>query len=418
MAVGAMRLNNQPVSTRVLPNGLTLLHTPAPRSSVGYVGVAVRVGARDEADDDFGLAHFVEHTIFKGTARRRAWHIINRMEAVGGELNAYTTKEETVIYSAFPGNNPARAAELIADLVANSQFPSAELEKEREVVADEIDSYLDTPSEAVYDDFEDMMFEGSPLGHNILGTRKALQNFNSDHCRKYLHRWYVPANMVVFYAGSMSADRAFTIMERAFDIVEGSTPVRSHSIVPQYRQFEVHKPIESHQAHTIMGARVGAIGSPDGDATALLTNILGGPGMNSLLNVALREHRGLVYNVEASTGIFSDCGAIAIYYGCDPDDNDRCAALVRRTIEQVANGLITSRRLEMAKKQYLGQLVVANENLENRVLSNARAQLLLGKVRTAAQAIDQIRAISTADIARIAASLLPLSRLTLGPSLD
>ena len=167
-----------------------------------------------------------------------------------------------------------------------------------------------------------------------------------------------------------------------------------------------------------MGARVGAIGSPDGDATALLTNILGGPGMNSLLNVALREHRGLVYNVEASTGIFSDCGAIAIYYGCDPDDNERCAALVRRTIEQVANGLITSRRLEMAKKQYLGQLVVANENLENRVLSNARAQLLLGKVRTAAQAIDQIRAISTADIARIAASLLPLSRLTLGPSLD
>lgn len=392
-----------------------MLHTPAPRSAVGYVGVAVRVGARDEAPDDFGLAHFVEHTIFKGTVRRRAWHIINRMEAVGGELNAYTTKEETVIYSAFPGNNPRRAAELIADLVANSQFPAAELEKEREVVADEIDSYLDTPSEAVYDDFEDLMFAGSSLGHNILGTRQALERFDSEHCRHYLRRWYVPQNMVVFYAGSMRADSVFAILEQTFAAVEGPMPERSAQAVPELRPFEVHKSIDSHQAHTIMGARVGAIGNPDGDATALLTNILGGPGMNSLLNVALREHRGLVYNVEASTGIFSDCGALAIYYGCDPDDNLRCADLVRRTIEDVAGGLISPRRLEMAKKQYLGQIVVANENLENRVLSNARAQLLLGRVRTTRQALDQIQAITADDIARLAANLLPLSRLTLGP---
>ena len=410
-----MRLSNQGVTTRVTAARLTLLHTPAPRSAVGYVGVAVRVGARDEAPDDFGLAHFVEHTIFKGTLRRRAWHIINRMEAVGGELNAYTTKEETVIYSAFPGNNPRRAAELIADLVANSQFPAAELDKEREVVADEIDSYLDTPSEAVYDDFEDLMFAGSSLGHNILGTRQALEGFDSDHCRRYLHRWYVPRNMVVFYAGSMSAERVFAILEQAFAQVDGAAPQRPAQSVPDYRPFEVHKPIDSHQAHTIMGARVGAIGNPDGDATALLTNILGGPGMNSLLNVSLREHRGLVYNVEASTGIFSDCGALAIYYGCDPDDNLRCADLVRRTIEDVANGLISPRRLEMAKKQYLGQIVVANENLESRVLTNARGQLLLGHVRTTRQALDRIQAITAADISRLAATLLPLSRLTLGP---
>ena len=410
-----MRLSNQGVTTRITAAGLTLLHTPAPRSAVGYVGVAVRVGARDEAANDFGLAHFVEHTIFKGTVRRRAWHIINRREAVGGELNAYTTKEETVIYSAFPGNNPRRAAELIADLVANSQFPAAELDKEREVVADEIDSYLDTPSEAVYDDFEDLMFAGSSLGHNILGTRQALEGFDSDHCRRYLHRWYVPQNMVVFYAGSMSAERVFAILEQAFAQVDGAAPQRPAQYVPEYRPFEVHKSIDSHQAHTIMGARVGAIGNPDGDATALLTNILGGPGMNSLLNVSLREHRGLVYNVEASTGIFSDCGALAIYYGCAPDDNLRCAELVRRTIEDVANGLISPRRLEMAKKQYLGQIMVANENLENRVLGNARAQLLLGRVRTTRQALDRIQAITAADIARLAASLLPLSRLTLGP---
>ncbi len=385
-----------------------------PRAAVGYCGVAVGVGSRDEGPTHLGLAHFVEHTIFKGTAKRSSWHIINRMEAVGGEINAYTTKDETVVYSAFPAGNLARAAELIADLTINSRFPENELTKERDVVADEIDSYLDTPSDAIFDDFEDLLFAGSDLGHNILGTRQALDTFTPELCREYLRHWYVPANMVAFYAGSMGADRAFSVLERAFAELSGDAPIRARRAPEVLPVFNTIKNIESHQAHTIVGARIGGFDSPDRYATALLTNILGGPGMNSLLNVALRERRGLVYNVDASTGIFSDCGLLAIYYGCDPDDNARCRKLVGEVIDSVAAGTITHRKLEMAKKQYLGQLIVGSENLENRILGIARQTLMRGYVIPEAAIIESIRGISESDLAT--AARLQLSTLTMAPA--
>ncbi len=391
-----------------------MVHIAMPRSAVGYMGVITRVGSRHEDEATFGLAHFVEHTIFKGTKRRSSWHIINRMEAVGGELNAYTTKEETVLYSVFPSGNLARAAELVADLACNSQFPTRELEKEREVVADEIDSYLDSPSEAVYDDFEDLLFAGSSLGHNILGSRQTLSTFDSQVCRNYLQRWYVPENMIAFYAGNVGADAAFTLMEHAFASLSGSLPTIAMPCPPEVEPFEVHKPLDTHQCHTIMGARIGGMCAPERFANALLNNILGGPGMNSLLNVALRERRGLVYNVEAATGIFSDCGELTGYYGCDPEDNDRCSRLVGETIASVADGAITARRFEMYKKQYLGQLVVASENTESRVLGIARQTLFHGKASTAARTAEAIQAVTLAEIQSAASALLPLSRLTFG----
>lgn len=401
------------LSYHTAPSGLKMVHLHVPGCAVGYCGVSVHVGSRDEDASCHGLAHFVEHTIFKGTARRSPWHIINRMEAVGGELNAYTTKEETVVYTVFPSGNLPRAAELISDLICNSRFPDSELDKEREVVADEIDSYLDTPSEAVFDDFEDLMFAGSDLGHNILGTRDALATFTSETCRQYLHRWYVPSNMVVFYAGNLGADRVFAVLDRAFAPVEGDALVRAVSVPPVVAPFHIHKDIESHQCHTVVGARVGGIDSPDRYALALLTNILGGPGMNSLLNVALREKRGLVYTVEASTGIFSDCGALAVYYGCDPDDNDRCRRLVSETVAAVADGYMNPRRLDRAKKQYLGQLIVGSENLENRILGIARQTLFRGAAIPSQEIIDNIRSVTPDEITALASSLV-LSAITLG----
>ncbi len=408
-------MKKQTIEYRTVPSGLRMVHLHVPGAAVGYCGAAVMAGSRDEDPAHFGLAHFVEHTIFKGTARRSPWHIINRMEAVGGELNAYTTKEETVIYSVFPSGNLPRAAELIADLTANSQFPARELDKEREVVADEIDSYLDSPSEAVFDDFEDLIFAGSSLGHNILGTRDALDTFDSATCREYLRRWYVPGNMVVFYAGNLAADRVFDILEGRFSCIGGPTPEHHRAMPPVPAQFERHKAIDSHQCHTIVGARCCSFDSPDRYKLALLTNILGGPGMNSLLNVSLRERRGLVYTVEASTGLFSDCGTLAIYYGCDPTDNGLCRRLVNDTIRSVADGYMTHRRLELAKKQYLGQLVIASENLENRILGIARQTLLRGHATTNDQLIDSIRAVTPDDIASMAAQLTDTSSLTLGP---
>lgn len=394
------------MTTTVLSNGIRAVHTHWRGSSVAIFGVTVKAGSRNENRVQHGLAHFVEHTIFKGTGHRRAGHIINRMEAVGGELNAFTTKEETVIYSVFPSGNLARAAELIADLVSDSRFPERELAKEREVVADEIDSYLDSPSEAIFDDFEDLIFAGSPLGHNILGTTESLQHFDSEACRGFIERNYRADNMVVFYSGPRSATSVFAQMDRYLSVVSACI---SHDLLPYTApkvndRFEkVHK-LATHQAHCVIGARVPSYLDDRRYATALLTNIIGGPGMNSLLNVSLRERRGLVYNVEASTALFSDCGILTVYFGCDPSDSLRCRELVQREFDKLGETL-TTKRLEAAKKQYLGQLVIASENRDNSALSAARSLLWRNQVLDSAATESAIRSLSTDDILQAAAPM-------------
>lgn len=410
-----MKRKEQAISYHTAPNGLRMVHLHVPGSAIGYTGLTVSAGSRDETDHNRGLSHFVEHTIFKGTRRRSSWHIINRMEAVGGELNAYTTKEETVVYSVFPGGNLSRAADLIADLTTNSRFPENELAKERQVVADEIDSYLDTPSEAVFDDFEDLLFAGNGLGHNILGDRESLSHFTPEVCREYLASHYVPEAMTAFYAGPTGAGRVFATLEKVYSCIVTRPAPPSRRVYPAVAApFDIRKHIESHQCHTVMGARIGGMTDPSRFTVALLTNILGGPGMNSLLNVALRERRGLVYNVEASTGIFSDCGEFTIYYGCDPTDESRCRRIVNETVQRVADGLITPRRLEMAKKQYLGQLVIGGVNLENRILGISRSTLVNGAALTTAEVIDSVKAVTHQQLAEAAARILPMSALTLG----
>lgn len=393
-----------------------MVHMHVARSGVGYCGLAVKVGSRDEDALHHGLAHFVEHTIFKGTTRRSSWHIINRMEAVGGEINAFTTKEETVVFSAFPSGNPTRAAELISDLVCNSRFPSRELDKEREVVADEIDSYLDVPADAVFDDFEDLLFAGSPIGHNILGNKASLATFDTECCRSYLGRWYVAPNMVAFYAGSMNADRVFKIFDHLFAPCAGPQPLRNIAVPPTVGSFEVHRPTDSHQCHTVMGIRTPGMASEMRYPLALFTNIVGGPGMNSLLNVSLREKNGLVYSVEAATGLFSDCGEFTVYYGCDPDDESRCRSLVASVMERISDGYISERRLQAAKKQYLGQLKIANENLENRILGVARRTLFCGSALSQAEVREEILGVSASAIREIGEACRNMSSLTFGPA--
>lgn len=398
-----------------LPNGMRVVCVKAP-SKVDYFGVAINAGSRDENADSHGLAHFVEHTIFKGTARRRAGHIINRMEAVGGELNAFTTKEETNVYSIFPQGNLSRAVELIADLIRNSVFPERELAKEREVVREEIDSYLDTPSEAVFDDFENLIFKGSQLGHNILGEASNLGSFTSEACRRWIDTCYTPDRMVAFYHGGMSPARARDIIERRFGDI-APTPSSLQRTTPQpVDAFAVRRNIDSHQAHCVCGATVPGIYSNERHALGLLTNILGGPGMNSRLNIALRERRGLVYTVDASTVMMSDCGLVAIYFGCDPADADRCTDLVMRELELISTAPLTRRQLNAAKKQYLGQLVVASDNREQIALNAARSTLYFNRVPSVAEVRAQIEALTPDDLLHASRHLSPsrFSRLTLG----
>lgn len=396
----------------ILACGLRTVILHRPGAVVGHCGVAVNSGSRDELSPHYGLAHFVEHTIFKGTSRRRAWHILNRMETVGGELNAYTTKEETVVYTTFPSGNLDRAVDLVADLVCDSVFPPAEIEKERDVVADEIDTYLDIPAEGIYDDFDELIFAGSELQHSILGTRDSLDTLGSDVCRRWLDDCYTPSRMVLFYSGGDDPVRFIRAAEKHFSRLTRTGREVSRVVPPMVAPFERDIDKGTHQAHTLMGARTVSLSSPQRYALSLLTNMVGGPGMNSLLNVSLREKRGLVYTIDASTSLMTDCGLFTIYFGCDPFDTSRCVRLVTETMDRLASERLSDRRLDAAKRQYLGQLTVGSTNTEQGALSMGRAVLHCGVARTRAQVEEAILAVTPEQI-RACAETLRLSRLTL-----
>lgn len=386
-------------------------------SKVGYFGVTINAGSRDEAKGLYGLAHFVEHTIFKGTAKRRAVHILNRMEAVGGELNAFTTKEETTVYSIFPQGNLSRAVELISDLLRNSVFPEKELEKEREVVREEIDSYLDTPSEAVFDEFENLFFAGSQLGHNILGETETLDKFTTQVCREYITSAYTPDRMIAFYSGPISPQRAIATISRRFaDLPACKAPTLNRIPPIPLPTFDIRRDLGTHQAHCVMGAAVPGILSNERIPLGLITNILGGPGMNSRLNVALRERRGLVYAVDANLTMMSDCGLFTIYFGCDPSDTARCAHFVKKELDRITSQPLSSHALNSAKQQYLGQLVIASENREQTVLNAARSTLFFGSVPPITEIHRQIIDLEPDTLLHAARHLAPslFSSLTLG----
>ncbi len=410
-----MSKGNEAVEIATLPSGLKVAVRRRKGAMVDYCGAIVGVGSRDDAPADPGMAHFVEHTIFKGTQRRSSWHIINRMEKVGGELNAYTSKEETVVYTAAPSGNLTRSVELIADLIINSRFPDSELDKEREVVADEINSYLDTPAEAVYDDFEEILFADTPMGHNILGTVEALSTFDSKKCCRYLHDWYTAPNITLFYSGKQGPEAVIKAVEKHFrDLPTHQAPRIAADLRPakERARFSKDREIGAHQCHTVLGAITPGMYSEWKHPIALLTNILGGPGMNSLLNVQLREKRGLVYSVEASNTWLTDCGLFTIYYGCDHSDNAKCAELVMNQIEQIAAAGLTPSRLAEAKKQYIGQLAVASDNYESMAIATGRSAKYFDRVLSPEQVAQHIQAV-TADQLREAAKMLSrLSRLT------
>jgi predicted Zn-dependent peptidase len=299
---------------------------------VAYCGFAVNAGARDEKEHEHGLAHFVEHTLFKGTRKRKAWHILNRMENVGGELNAYTTKESTFLYSIFMEKDFGRAVELLSDLIINSQFPENELKKECDVVLDEIQSYEDTPSELIFDDFENLLFNGHPLGHHILGTKKSLKTFDTDTAKSFLEHFYVAENMVFFSMSCMDFKQVTKIAEKYMTHIPAQkTPIlreKPHVINTQQAQ----KKKKTHLAHVIIGGHAYNLFDNKRHPLFLMNNILGGPGMNSRLNVNLREKNGLVYHVESNITSYTDTGVFSIYFGTVPKNRERAISLVEKEI--------------------------------------------------------------------------------------
>ena len=384
-----------------LSNGLRIIHEPS-SSKVAYCGFAVDAGTRDEAENEQGMAHFVEHLIFKGTRKRKAWHILNRMENVGGDLNAYTNKEETVIYSAFLTEHFGRALELLADIVFHSTFPQNEIEKETEVIIDEIQSYEDTPSELIFDDFEDMIFRNHPLGRNILGRPDLLKKFRSEDAMAFTSRFYQPSNLVFFVLGDFNFQKIVRQVEKLLVDLPLVTVENQRTIPPLYvpEQLVVHK--ETHQAHVMIGSR--GYNAYDDKRTALylLNNILGGPGMNSRLNVSLRERRGLVYTVESNLTSYTDTGAFCIYFGTDPEDVDTCLKLTYKELKRMRDVKMTSSQLMAAKKQLIGQIGVASDNNENNALGMAKTFLHYNKYESSESVFRRIEALTAEGLLEVA----------------
>ena len=384
-----------------LPNGLRIIHEPL-LSKVTYCGFAIDVGTRDENDDEQGMAHFVEHLIFKGTTKRKAWHILNRLENVGGDLNAYTNKEETVVYAAFLNEHLDRALELLGDIVFHSTFPQHEMDKEAEVIIDEIQSYEDTPSELIFDDFEDMIFRNHPLGRNILGNPEQLHSFRTEHVLSFTRRFYQPENIVFFVQGQYDFKKIVRLANKYLADIPMETVDRHRTPpLPYIREnLVVHK--ETHQAHVMIGSR--GYNAYDDKRTALylLNNLLGGPGMNSRLNVSLRERRGLVYNVESNLTSYTDTGAFSIYFGTDVEDLDTCMRLTYKELKTLRDLKLTTSQLTAAKKQLIGQIGVASDNFENNALGMAKTFLHYRKYESPEVIFQRIDALTAEQLLEVA----------------
>ncbi len=370
-----------------------LVHTVA-AANVECCGIMVNAGSRDEEPGREGLAHFVEHTLFKGTGNRRAWHILNRMESVGGELNAYTNKEETTVYTVAPSGHFNRSCELLADIVINSGFPASELEKERDVVCDEIDSYCDVPSEMIFDEVDERLWKGSSLAHNVLGTKKTVGSFTTQDCKDWLNEMFTPGHSVFYYTGPLTLTAVMSKVERYFAGYDRKDRVIARQRPDNSVVYFDKMKIESHQCHVAESFRLPGLNYDLLPEINLLCNILGGPGMNSRLNVSLREKRGLVYTVDMSTSVCTDVGSATVYYGCDPEDFEKCHHLVAHEIESIIEKPLTQRALDSARRQYTGQLVVGSENRESMIMGCARSLLLRGKVLTNKEMLDRLNIIT------------------------
>lgn len=384
-----------------LPNGLRIIHEPT-LSKVAYCGFAIDAGTRDEAENEQGMAHFVEHLIFKGTEKRKAWHILNRMENVGGDLNAYTNKEETVVYAAFLTEHLERALELLGDIVFHSTFPQHEIEKETEVIIDEIQSYEDNPSELIFDDFEDMIFRNHPLGRNILGKPDLLRSFRTEDVLSFTRRFYQPGNMVFFVQGQYDFKKIVRLAEKHLADVPAVTVDNQRVPPPLYVPERLVVPKDTHQAHVMIGSR--GYNAYDDKRTALylLNNILGGPGMNSKLNVSLRERRGLVYNVESNLTSYTDTGAFCIYFGTDIEDMDTCLKLTYKELKRMRDVKMTSSQLAAAKKQLIGQIGVASDNFENNALGMAKTYLHYHKYESSEVVFKRIEMLTAEQLMEVA----------------
>ena len=400
------------MNSLTLDNGLRVVYAPSPTNTV-YLGLALDAGTRDETDGESGMAHFAEHLSFKGTDRRTSRQIITYMESVGGDLNAFTGKEETVYYCTCQKEHFSRAMDLLFDVAFHSKYPQEEMDKEVEVVIDEIESYNDSPSELIYDDFEAMLFHGHPLGRSILGNAERLRAYKTEDVQSYARRLYVPSNAVLFVYGNVSEKEILrripddVLSEAGQRIVTDETILRPYA--PQSKVIEK----DTHQAHIMMGARAFGGTHPKHLALFLANNILGGPGLSSRLNLALREKRGLVYTVESTLTTYTDTGVWAIYFGCDHHDAEKCKRIVKRELQRLCDAPLSEKALNAAKRQIIGQIALSYDNFESVAIGMGKRMLHYGRTQTKEQFIDRIQALTAEQVWDAAKEIFNPENLTI-----
>lgn len=413
-------------NTTTLDNGLRIIHLPSD-AQVVYCGYQLAAGTRHEECGEEGLAHFVEHTTFKGTSRRNSIQIINALENVGGELNAFTTKEHTVYYAALLRDHFGRAADLLTDIVFHSTYPEAEVEKEKEVIVEEIESYNDSPAELIYDDFENRLFRRHPLGHNILGTAAHVRSFQAEDAKRFARRHYRPDHAVFFVYGDVDFKKVVQALKKHHRNVTVPTedttgksptdrlPIQVDLAEEQVATDEPHTIMidkGTHQAHVMLGCRAYDMHHPNRTALYLLNNMLGGPGLNALLSLSLREKHGLVYTVESTMVAYSDTGIWSVYFGCDRTDVKKCLRLVRKELDKLIKSPISSRKLKIAKQQIKGQIGVATDQRENFAIDFGKAFLHDGKEKDVEQLYRQIDNVTAEQLQAVAAELFPADHMT------
>jgi len=368
------------------------------KSTVAHISVAIKAGSRDELEHQQGLAHFIEHNLFKGTSKRKAYHILSRLDDVGGELNAYTTKEETIVHASFLKTDLRRAMDLVSDVVFRSTFPEKELEKEKEVIKDEIHSYLDSPSERIFDDFEDFIFHGDPIGRNILGTPQSVDGLGREDILEFQGRTYTADRIAVSVAGPMSLSRVEAMVNEFFGNVRLSENNWNATFSAPFQPERKVESVAQFQDHYMIGWRTPGIHHEHRRALLLLNNILGGPAMNSRLGLNIREKHGIAYNIESFLNLYSDVGMLGIYLGCDPTQTSRAADLAAKEVKKLMERPLGTLQLSKAKNQFIGQMALGEENGLNASIGAARALLYFGRVNSFDTVAKKINAINTTDL--------------------
>ena len=402
--------------THTLANGLRVIYEQTD-SPVVYCGYVMRVGTRHEQPAESGMAHFIEHMTFKGTERRRAWQISNGLERVGGELNAYTTKQETVYCATVLRPDFPRAVDLLTDIVFHSTYPQAEIDREVEVICDEIDSFKDSPSELIFDEFESLVFEGCDLGRDILGEADRLRQYRTADALRFTRAHYRPDNAVFYIYGQVDFRRAIRQLERLMATSEAvlsphePAPTPSALILPPART--VYRDRGTHQAHVLLGCPTYGGRHPHRFALLLLNNILGGPGMNARLNMLMRERAGLVYTVESNYSTYIDVGLWTVYFGCDTDDVDRCLRLVRRELQRMIDQPLTPRQLQAAKKQFIGQIGISREARESYAIGLGKTYAHYDTWRDLEALAQEVDVLTSEELQTVAAEVFAADHLSL-----